>query len=96
MSYEVHYQESIKLLTKLDKQMRQVMKGFYRREIENKKMREAIVATLESSHVTMDQETRALLLAAVNYHPWSVGESIANRVADKAAQKEMRRDDASA
>lgn len=87
MAYEDNYRNAIACIAKLDKEMRQMMKGFYRREMENKKMREAISLALEAKTVQMDQETRAVLLEAVDYHPWSAGKDKANRVADHVLRK---------
>jgi len=94
MPYEVNYQETLKLITKLEREVRQVMKGFYKRELENQKMRKAVIAVLDSPDVKMDQLTRAMLLESVNYTPWTKARKTADKIADETIMEELTRDNA--
>jgi hypothetical protein len=69
MAYEKNYEALLDSLKKVDAHSRQLMKGMYRREIENKYLRE-VIANLFHNSKTLSGSERAVLLHTLQHDPW--------------------------
>jgi len=69
MAYEKEYEAILISLKKIDGQSRQLIKGMYRREIENNFLRGAIANLLHSSK-TLSERERGALMHALQHDPW--------------------------
>lgn len=69
MAYEKDYEDLLVSLKKIDTKSRHLMKGMYRREIENEYLREVIANLLHSSK-TLSAPEKDMLLRALQHDPW--------------------------
>lgn len=69
MAYENDYESLLINLKRIDNYSRRLMKGMYRREIENAYMREVIANFIQNSKTISDLERRSLM-NALQHDPW--------------------------
>ena len=69
MAYEKNYEALLNSLKKIDAHSGHLMKGMYRREIENNFLR-GVIANLLHSSKTLSERERGALMHALQHDPW--------------------------